>query len=282
MTQPNTLRGRLFAGLPPLPATGLRECQVNAVTGLESLAGAQPPARAGAHGHRRRQDLHRHHLRLPPAQVRRRQARAVPGGHAQPRQAGAPGVPWPTSRPTTGASSPSCTACSAWPAPPSTRMRRWCISTIQRLYSMLSGEPIDESAEDASLNRSAANRRPRPSSCATTPPSRSESFDFIVIDECHRSIYNLWRQVLDYFDAFLIGLTATPTARTIGLLRRERGGRVHATSSSVADGVNVGYDVYRIDTADHPARRHAAGARMGRTGATASRARSASRNSMTT
>ena len=37
-----------------------------------------------------------------------------------------------------------------------------------------------------------------------------EFFDFIVIDECHRSIYNLWRQVLEYFDAYLIGLTATP------------------------------------------------------------------------
>jgi len=32
-----------------------------------------------------------------------------------------------------------------------------------------------------------------------------EFFDFIIIDECHRSIYNLWQQVLDYFDAFLIG-----------------------------------------------------------------------------
>jgi len=36
-----------------------------------------------------------------------------------------------------------------------------------------------------------------------------EFFGFIVVDECHRSIYNLWKQVLDYFDAFLIDLVAT-------------------------------------------------------------------------
>lgn len=43
-----------------------------------------------------------------------------------------------------------------------------------------------------------------------------EFFDFIIIDECHRSIYNIWKQVLDYFDAFQIGLTATPDKRTFG------------------------------------------------------------------
>ena len=48
------------------------------------------------------------------------------------------------------------------------------------------------------------------------PDCPIEFFDFIVIDECHRSIYNLWKQVLDYFDAFLIGLTATPDNRTFG------------------------------------------------------------------
>jgi type I restriction enzyme, R subunit len=43
-----------------------------------------------------------------------------------------------------------------------------------------------------------------------------ETFDFIVVDECHRSIYNLWRQVLEYFDATILGLTATPSKQTIG------------------------------------------------------------------
>jgi len=68
-----------------------------------------------------------------------------------------------------------------------------------------------------------------------------------VIDECHRSIYNVWRQVLEYFDAFLIGLTATPTPQTIGFFR----GNVvqdYSHEKAVADNVNVGYDVYRIAT----------------------------------
>ena len=48
------------------------------------------------------------------------------------------------------------------------------------------------------------------------------AFDFIIIDECHRSIYNQWRQVLDYFDAFIIGLTATPTKQTLGFFNDSR------------------------------------------------------------
>lgn len=74
-----------------------------------------------------------------------------------------------------------------------------------------------------------------------------ETFDFIVVDECHRSIYNIWRQVLEYFDSFLIGLTATPTKQTIGFF----GGNLiqdYAHEQAVVDGVNVGYDVYRIET----------------------------------
>ena len=54
-----------------------------------------------------------------------------------------------------------------------------------------------------------------------------ETFDFIVVDECHRSIYNIWRQVLDYFDAFLIGLTATPTHADHRLLQRQPRAGIH-------------------------------------------------------
>lgn len=74
-----------------------------------------------------------------------------------------------------------------------------------------------------------------------------EFFDFIIVDECHRSIYNIWRQVLEYFDAFLIGLTATPSAQTIGFFN---GNLVmeYTHEQAVLDGVNVGYDVYRIET----------------------------------
>jgi type I restriction enzyme R subunit len=74
-----------------------------------------------------------------------------------------------------------------------------------------------------------------------------EAFDFIVCDECHRSIYNLWRQVLEYFDAFIVGLTATPSPQTIGFFHTNLV-MEYGHAQAVADGVNVGYDVYRIRT----------------------------------
>ena len=87
------------------------------------------------------------------------------------------------------------------------------ISTIQRLYSILKGEDLDEAAEQENpAERSWHPVEPLPVVYNAHIPL--EFFDFIVIDECHRSIYNLWKQVLDYFDSFLIGLTATPETRT--------------------------------------------------------------------
>ena len=74
-----------------------------------------------------------------------------------------------------------------------------------------------------------------------------ETFDFIIIDECHRSIYNLWRQVLEYFDAFLIGLTATPSKQTFGFFNQNLV-MEYGHEQAVADGVNVDFDVYRIRT----------------------------------
>ena len=121
-----------------------------------------------------------------------------------------------------------------------------CISTIQRMYSVLSGESIDESAEDISLNevqQSASQAK----QVRYNPALPIEEFDFIIIDECHRSIYNLWKQVLDYFDAYLIGLTATPDKRTFGFFN-EHIVAAYSYEDSVADGVNVGYDVYLIET----------------------------------
>ncbi len=75
-----------------------------------------------------------------------------------------------------------------------------------------------------------------------------ESFDIIVTDECHRSIYNLWAQVLEYFDAYLIGLTATPSKQTFGFFHQNLV-MEYSHEMAVADGVNVNYDVYRIRTA---------------------------------
>jgi len=125
-----------------------------------------------------------------------------------------------------------------------------CISTIQRLYSILKGEELDESAEIENPNENTwlkqqAKKKNIP--VEYTPKVPIEQFDFIVIDECHRSIYNLWKQVLDYFDAFLIGLTATPDKRTFGFFN-ENVVSQYTYEESVTDGVNVPYDVYNIET----------------------------------
>jgi len=91
-----------------------------------------------------------------------------------------------------------------------------CITTIQRLYSMLKGEEqLDPALEEESAF-TMAGLQAQPVSVEYNPKLPIETFDFIVTDECHRSIYNLWRQVLEYFDASLIGLTATPSKQTIG------------------------------------------------------------------
>ena len=74
-----------------------------------------------------------------------------------------------------------------------------------------------------------------------------ETFDFIVTDECHRSIYKVWRQVLEYFDAFIVGLTATPSKQTLGFFNNNLV-MEYPYERSVADGVNVGYEIYRIKT----------------------------------
>ena len=121
-----------------------------------------------------------------------------------------------------------------------------CISTIQRMYAILNGEPIDESAEDVSLNEVQQTAK-QEKFVRYNPAVPVETFDFIIIDECHRSIYNLWKQVLDYFDASLIGLTATPDKRTFGFFN-ENIVAEYTYEQSVADGVNVGYDVYTIET----------------------------------
>ncbi len=121
-----------------------------------------------------------------------------------------------------------------------------CISTIQRLYSILKGEELDEKLEEENPNeKSWQPKEPMPVEYNAKNPI--EQFDFIIIDECHRSIYNLWKQVLDYYDAFLIGLTATPDKRTFGFFN-ENVVSEYSYEESVADGVNVPYDVFTIET----------------------------------
>ena len=141
---------------------------------------------------------------------------------------------------------------------------RVTICTIQRLYSMLRGEELPEDADELSgwevssalkcgsgvppLNASNQSRDGSATlDVAYNPAVPIETFDFIITDECHRSIYGLWRQVLEYFDAHIIGLTATPSKQTIGFFNQNLV-MEYNHERAVAGGVNVGYEVYRIKT----------------------------------
>ncbi|MBC8333073.1 MAG: DEAD/DEAH box helicase family protein [Anaerolineae bacterium] len=137
------------------------------------------------------------------------------------------------------------------------------VTTIQRLFSMLKGDAeYEETNEEMSwfeqniplTPSSQSSDSPLPvgegpgvREVAYNPDIPIETFDFIITDECHRSIYNLWRQALEYFDAFLIGLTATPSKHTLGFFEQNLVTE-YTHERAVADGVNVGYEVYRIRT----------------------------------
>ena len=120
-----------------------------------------------------------------------------------------------------------------------------CISTIQRMYSLLKGQELDEAAEEINPAEMVQPGQPLPVVYNDKIPP--EFFDFIIIDECHRSIYNLWRQVLEYFDAYLVGLTATPDNRTFGFFKKNVVSEYNH-EQAVADGVNVGNEIYVIET----------------------------------
>lgn len=119
------------------------------------------------------------------------------------------------------------------------------ISTIQRMYSILKGTELDENAEEQNPNERFQPKEPLPVVYNEKIPQ--EFFDVIVIDECHRSIYNLWKQVLDYFDVFQVGLTATPDNRTFGYFRQNLVSD-YGYEKAVIDGVLVPYNVFVIDT----------------------------------
>jgi type I restriction enzyme R subunit len=120
------------------------------------------------------------------------------------------------------------------------------ISTIQRMYSLLKGEELDEATEESPpTGANLLSKTPLPVVYNHKIPP--EFFDVIVIDECHRSIYNLWRQVIEYFDAYLIGLTATPDNRTYGFFNKNVVSE-YDHEKAVSDGVNVGNEIYVIET----------------------------------
>lgn len=119
------------------------------------------------------------------------------------------------------------------------------ISTIQRMYSILKGVELDESAEEQNPNERFQSKDPLPVVYNEKIPP--EFFDFIIIDECHRSIYNLWKQVLDYFDVFQVGLTATPDNRTFGYFKQNLVSD-YGYEKAVIDGVLVPYNVFTVQT----------------------------------
>ena len=118
------------------------------------------------------------------------------------------------------------------------------VATIQRLYSILRGEIMDEALDEKTGFETAPQR---PVEVVYNPRLPIESYDVIIIDECHRSIYGVWRQVLEYFDAFLIGLTATPGKQTFGFFNQNLV-MEYGHEQAVADRVNVDFDVFRIRT----------------------------------
>jgi type I restriction enzyme, R subunit len=117
------------------------------------------------------------------------------------------------------------------------------ISTIQRVFAGLKGEVVSEE-DDEQIDGFEPAAPVTVEYSADMPP---ETFDLVIVDECHRSIYGLWRGVLEYFDAHVVGLTATPTKQTIGFFQQNLVSE-YTYAQSVADGVNVDFEVYRIQT----------------------------------
>jgi type I restriction enzyme R subunit len=245
LAQPETLRRRLADHMPVLPERNLRDCQISAVTGLEkSLALNKPRALVHmATGAGKTFTAITSVYRLLKFGGAKRILFLVDTRNLgkQAHQEFMAYTPPDDGRKFTELYNVQRLASSN--IDPHSQV---CISTIQRMYSILSGEPIDESAEDVSLNEVQQTEKQK-KMVRYNPAVPIETFDFIVIDECHRSIYNLWKQVLDYFDASLVGLTATPDKRTFGFFN-ENIVAEYNYEQSVADGVNVGYDVYTIET----------------------------------
>jgi type I restriction enzyme R subunit len=246
--EPETLRARL-ATLPvahPLATAGMRDCQIEAITNLESsFAAARPRALVQmATGSGKTYTACAAIYRLIKFAGARRVLFLVDRANLG-RQAKDEFVKYET--PDTGRKFTEIYNVQHLTSNQLDGVSRVTICTIQRLYAMLRGEVLPEEADELSTYElGAADGRPKEVAYSGRLPI--EAFDFIVTDECHRSIYNLWRQVLDYFDSFLVGLTATPSKQTIGFFNQNLVTEYNH-ERAVADGVNVGYEVYRIRTA---------------------------------
>jgi type I restriction enzyme R subunit len=245
LRQPETLRARL-RHLPPLDPRGLRDCQIDAITGLEaSLAEDRPRAL------------------IQLATGAGKTFTACSFSYRLIREAGAKRILFLVDRNNLGDQTlkefqnfhPPGAAnrftdtyiVQHLHGPRIDPDAKVVITTIQRLYALLRGRELAEEDEERSGFEQWQGEDGEPLPLSYNPDIPIETFDFIVTDECHRSIYGLWRQVLEYFDAFIIGLTATPSRHTLGFFNQNLVAE-YPYERSVADGVNVGYEVYRIRT----------------------------------
>ena len=251
--RPESLRRRLqatesfrscLAGLPSLDATGLRACQAEAIDGVEASLRASHP---------------RALVQMATGAGKTYTACAL--AHRLLSHAGARRILFLVDRANLGTQ--TVAEFKGYRPPGSTlffheefpvqhlrgrtldRDAAVVVCTIQRLYAALRGQDLDETDEEGSgFEHPQTGSEHQVGYSAAFPP---ETFDLVIVDECHRSIYGTWRQVLDYFDAFLVGLTATPGRHTLGFFGQNLVSE-YPFERSVADGVNVGFDVYRIRT----------------------------------
>ena len=125
------------------------------------------------------------------------------------------------------------------------------ISTIQKLFAVLTGQALseeNEDAEDENLNRDNDKTMKEVVQLGDDLKLPPDFFQLIIVDECHRSIYGKWKAVLDYFkDARVVGLTATPTPEAYAYFDNNIIEQ-YTYDDSVVDGVNVPARVYRIMT----------------------------------
>ncbi len=243
LADPMTIRRRLQS-MPPLLTERLRECQIDAVTSLEaSLAADHPRAliqMATGAGKTYTACVFSHRL-LEHAKFRRvlflaDRANLVRQTRHEFEDFRPPG---------TGRSFTELYNVQRLGPAGLDKDASVVIATIQRVYSMLTGRELSEEDEEKSGFETGASEPQR--IVRYNPAIPIESFDLIITDECHRSIYGTWRQVLEYFDAFIVGLTATPSLHTMGFFGSNLVAQ-YPYERSVADGVNVPYEIFRIRT----------------------------------
>lgn len=120
------------------------------------------------------------------------------------------------------------------------------ITTIQKLYSVLTGREVDDNDDIESIDSDDFDNTAI--DLGNDLYLAKDFFDYIIIDECHRSIYGRWKAVLDYFSATrFIGLTATPIPDTVAFFNKNIVIN-YTLEKSIIDGINVNQKTYTIST----------------------------------